>query len=172
MASRILFAPFQIQHTHPMAPALCVSVCTQAIGINTSLLVLKRVITSLVEERSHVPYYESNLTKILRSALGGASRTTAIITGSMDDAYAEQTLQALRFGESVAQVTNAVHQMSGLSVTSALGQLDHSIAACTQTLASLEARGKTDLSAYKKAVVLARRLQRQRDALVLLHDPA
>lgn len=43
---------------------------TEAIGINSSLLVLGRVIAALAESRSHVPYMESKLTTALRRAFG------------------------------------------------------------------------------------------------------
>jgi hypothetical protein len=43
----------------------------EAIGINSSLLVLGKVITALVENKSHVPYFESKLTTMLKSAFGG-----------------------------------------------------------------------------------------------------
>jgi len=48
----------------------------EAVGINESLLVLGKVISALVESKSHVPYFETKLTTLLKSALGGASRTT------------------------------------------------------------------------------------------------
>jgi hypothetical protein len=87
----------------------------EAIGINSSLMVLKKVIGALVDDDHHIPYYESKLTMLLKGALGGASRTTAIITGAMDDCFAAQTLQALRFGESVARITNHT-ELAGMSV--------------------------------------------------------
>ena len=131
-----------------------------AIGINVSLMALKRVIKALVEDHNHVPYYDSKLTMLLKSALGGASRTTAIITGAMDDRFAAQTLQALRFGESVAQVVNSA-SFSGLSVQSALDQLHKSLSTCKHTLASLETRGKTHIDAYKKAKQMSSTLGRK-----------
>merc|ERR1719487_3178218 len=70
----------------------------EAIGINSSLLVLGKVITALVEGKSHVPYYESALTQLLRPALGGNSRTTVVVTCSSDEVHGDQTLHALRFG--------------------------------------------------------------------------
>ena len=48
----------------------------EAIGINSSLLVLGKVIAALVESDHHVPYLESKLTTMLRKAFGGNSRTT------------------------------------------------------------------------------------------------
>ena len=78
----------------------------EAIGINGSLSVLGKCITSLTEGRRHVPYLESKLTTLLRPALGGNSRTTVVVTGSMEDSHAQQTLAALRFGETCSLVTN------------------------------------------------------------------
>lgn len=59
-------------------------------GINSSLLVLGKVITALVRGRPHVPYYESRLTQLLRGALGGNSRTHCLVTASMDTQHADQ----------------------------------------------------------------------------------
>ncbi len=44
---------------------------TEAISINSSLMVLGRVIEAKVKGLSHVPYYESKLTQILQRAFGG-----------------------------------------------------------------------------------------------------
>ena len=77
----------------------------EAIGINSSLLVLGKCITALSEGRRHVPYQEAKLTKLLRGAFGGSSRTTCVIAASPDDAHAENTVQALRFGERCATIT-------------------------------------------------------------------
>lgn len=48
----------------------------EAVGINSSLMVLGKVIAALTSGRSHVPYNESRLTQLLKGALGGNSRTT------------------------------------------------------------------------------------------------
>ena len=64
-----------------------------------SLMVLGQVIDALVQKRSHVPFYESKLTMLLQPALGGATRTTVVVTASPDRADAEETLHSLRFGE-------------------------------------------------------------------------
>jgi kinesin family protein 5 len=141
----------------------------EAIGINSSLLVLKKVIGALVEMKEHVPYRESKLTMLLKGALGGASRTTAIITAAMDDRFAAQTVQSLRFGEAVARIVNSA-SLASLSVASALAQLDASLGSCRHTLRSLEARGKTTIAAYQKARTLANSLERRRDDLVALQQ--
>ena len=78
---------------------------SEAIEINKSLTTLGRVVDALVRRsrqpaslgRVHVPYYESRLTTLLAPALGGAARTTVVVTASPDDAHADETLHALRF---------------------------------------------------------------------------
>ena len=119
----------------------------EAIGVNVSLMALKRVIKALVEDHNHVPCDDSKLTMLLTSALGGASRTTAVFTGAMDDHFTAQTLQALWFGESVAQVVNSA-PFGSLSVQPALDRLHKSLSTCKHTRASLETRGKTRIDAY------------------------
>ena len=51
----------------------------EAVGINSSLLVLGKVISALVKSHSHVPYLESKLTTLLKAAFGGNART--MVTG-------------------------------------------------------------------------------------------
>ena len=46
--------------------------------------VLGKVISSLVAGKSHVPYYESKLTTLLKAAFGGNSRTTVIVNCRSD----------------------------------------------------------------------------------------
>jgi kinesin family member 5 len=65
----------------------------EAVGINTSLLVLGKCIAALVEGKQHVPYFECKLTMILKAAFGGNSRTTAIITCHSDDIHADESVQ-------------------------------------------------------------------------------
>jgi hypothetical protein len=43
-----------------------------------------------------VPYLESTLTKLLRGALGGNSRTAVLVNGAMDDEHADETFNALK----------------------------------------------------------------------------
>ena len=70
----------------------------EAIDINSSLLVLGKCIAALVKRRSHVPYYESPLTLMLKDAIGGSSRTHVVVTCSIDEDHGDQTLHSLRFG--------------------------------------------------------------------------
>ena len=75
----------------------------EAVGINRSLMVLGQCINALVEQKRHVPYYESKLTMLLKRAIGGNSRTTAVVTCRVDDDHAEETLQVRGVGERVEQ---------------------------------------------------------------------
>eukprot|EP00494_Astrolonche_serrata_P024148 UN24406 len=58
------------------------SVLTEAKSINRSLTILGRVISSLTEGKSHIPYRDSKLTRLLSDSLGGNSKTCIIVTAS------------------------------------------------------------------------------------------
>merc|ERR1719247_3226736 len=108
----------------------------EAVGINSSLSVLGKVITALVEGHQHVPYLESSLTTLLRGALGGNSLTTVVVTASSDPAHGEQTVNTAT--------------VSAGSFGEALAQIDASLQRCERVLADHEARGLTHLPAFAK----------------------
>ena len=60
--------------------------------INKSLLTLGRVVTALVDKLAHVPYRDSKLTRLLRDALGGKSKTCILATVGMASAASEETV--------------------------------------------------------------------------------
>ncbi len=122
----------------------------EAIGINGSLLVLGKCIDALVSGKSHVPYLESALTTVLRTAFGGNARTAAIVCCREDDAHADETLQALRFGERLARVTNVARGGGATSLAGALRAIDGAVVACGAQVAALEARGMTHLPAFQR----------------------
>ena len=138
---------------------------TEAVGINESLLILGKVIAALVESKSHVPYLECKLTTLLKGALGGASRTTALICCRGDDSQAEETLQALRFGERCSLVTNAHQQASVSSASEALTSIDATLKQCTESAAALKARNKAHLTAYKQLLDRIEMLKQRRRAI-------
>ena len=119
----------------------------EAVAINSSLLVLGKVIRALSEGQRHVPYHECKLTKLLRGAFGGASRTTAIVTCSSDDAHADNTVSSLRFGERCSTVTNTLN-VARVSRAEAIATVDGALAQTEASLRSYEARGRTALPAY------------------------
>jgi kinesin family protein 5 len=122
----------------------------EAVGINTSLMVLGQCIAARVEDRPHVPYYESRLTLLLRSALGGNSRTNVVVCCHKADKHADETLQALSFGERCAMVSNRVHAAIASSASEAAAAIDAALAECSQQIQGLEARGKGHLPACDK----------------------
>ena len=112
----------------------------EAVGINESLMVLGKVISALVEGKSHVPYLECKLTTLLKGALGGASRTTAVVCCRQDDNQAEETLQALRFGERCALVSNVQQTVAASSASEALKAIDATLKQCEASLEGLRKR--------------------------------
>ncbi|KAA0154637.1 hypothetical protein FNF28_06813 [Cafeteria roenbergensis] len=78
----------------------------EAGNINQSLLTLGRVITALVEQRGHVPYRDSKLTRLLRDSLGGRTKTTIIATVSPSACSIEETLSTLDYALRARSIKN------------------------------------------------------------------
>lgn len=78
----------------------------EAKNINKSLLMLGMVINALTEGRSHIPYRDSKLTRVLQESLGGNSHTTLIITCSMSSYNDKESLSTLRFGQRAKSIKN------------------------------------------------------------------
>lgn len=77
--------------------------------INKSLFFLTQVISMMAKRKSdHIPYRNSPLTKILRSSLGGNSRTSIILCATPTVSQYEQTLSTMRFGFSAKQIENKI----------------------------------------------------------------
>jgi len=139
----------------------------EAVGINSSLMILGQCIAARVESRSHVRYYESRLTLLLRSALGGDSRTAVIICCHKEDLHGDETLQALSFGERCAMVTNRAQAAMASSSTSALAVVEATLQECSQQIQGLEQRGKGHLPACQRlrqrhSVLLHKRIELSR----------
>lgn len=79
---------------------------TEAGKINKSLTTLGRVITALVEHRDHIPYRESNLTRLLQDSLGGRTKTTIIATISPAQCNYEETLSTLDYAHKAKSIRN------------------------------------------------------------------
>ncbi|GAB1601978.1 hypothetical protein Ahia01_000476400 [Argonauta hians] len=80
-------------------------------NINRSLSVLGNVISALAEQSNGkkkvvVPYRESVLTKLLKNALGGNSRTVMIAALSPADMNYDETLSTLRYADRAKQIKN------------------------------------------------------------------
>ncbi|AAS52065.1 ADR145Cp [Eremothecium gossypii ATCC 10895] len=80
----------------------------EAKKINLSLSSLGNVINALTqkEKRTHIPYRDSQLTRLLRDSLGGNSKTTLILNCACDKSNESETLTTLRFGSRAKHIKN------------------------------------------------------------------
>ncbi len=75
--------------------------------INKSLFVLANVIYKLSDSaHSHIPYRDSKLTQLLRSALGGNSLSSLLCTLSPNAEHLNLSLSTLRFATRAKNVEN------------------------------------------------------------------
>jgi len=85
------------------------TVLEEAKNINKSLSALGNVIAALAEgTKSHVPYRDSKLTRILQESLGGNSRTTIVICCSPASYNEGETKSTLLFGARAKTIKNVV----------------------------------------------------------------
>uniref|UniRef100_A0A673AXG8 Kinesin-like protein n=1 Tax=Sphaeramia orbicularis TaxID=375764 RepID=A0A673AXG8_9TELE len=85
------------------------SVLDEAKNINKSLSALGNVIAALSEgKKTHVPYRDSKMTRILQDSLGGNCRTTIIICCSPSVYNEAETKSTLMFGQRAKTIKNTV----------------------------------------------------------------
>jgi kinesin family protein 5 len=85
------------------------AVLEEAKNINKSLSALGNVISALAEgTKTHVPYRDSKLTRILQESLGGNSRTTIVICCSPASWNEGETKSTLLFGSRAKTIKNVV----------------------------------------------------------------
>ncbi|XP_058477307.1 kinesin heavy chain-like isoform X2 [Solea solea] len=85
------------------------AVLDEAKNINKSLSALGNVISALAEgTKSHVPYRDSKMTRILQDSLGGNCRTTIIICCSPSVYNECETKSTLMFGQRAKTIKNTV----------------------------------------------------------------
>jgi hypothetical protein len=142
----------------------------EAVGINSSLMVLRKCISALVGGKTHVPFYESKLTQLLRPAFSGNSRTTAVVCAAPEPSNAEQTLAALRFGEDCAMISTTALVAGVTSAKQALETINAAVSRCEADLEALNARGKSHLPAYKKLQEQFKRLSAKKNELESLEQ--
>merc|ERR1712008_217241 len=69
----------------------------EAMSINTSLLALGNVVNALAAKKSHVPFRNSKLTRILDGSIGGNCRTALLVCVSPDVAQTLEAISSLEF---------------------------------------------------------------------------
>uniref|UniRef100_A0A674P7P6 Kinesin family member 5A, a n=1 Tax=Takifugu rubripes TaxID=31033 RepID=A0A674P7P6_TAKRU len=83
------------------------AVLDEAKNINKSLSALGNVISALAEgTKSHVPYRDSKMTRILQDSLGGNCRTTMFICCSPSSYNEAETKSTLMFGQRAKTIRN------------------------------------------------------------------
>ncbi|XP_063705413.1 kinesin heavy chain-like [Culicoides brevitarsis] len=84
-------------------------VLDEAKNINKSLSALGNVISALADgHKSHIPYRDSKLTRILQESLGGNAKTTIIICCSPAEFNEAETRTTLDFGKRAKTIHNVV----------------------------------------------------------------
>ncbi|GFW13460.1 chromosome-associated kinesin KIF4 [Trichonephila clavipes] len=78
----------------------------EGININLGLLSLGKVITHLIEEKQHIPYRDSKLTRLLQDSLGGNSHTVMIACVNPSASCTEETLSTLRYASNTRRIKN------------------------------------------------------------------
>ncbi|CAH8510195.1 unnamed protein product [Schistosoma mattheei] len=82
----------------------------EGIDINRGLLALGNVISALCErdakKRSHIPYRDPRLTRLLQDSLGGNSTTLMLACVSPADINMEETLNTLRYADRARLIKN------------------------------------------------------------------
>lgn len=96
----------------------------EANNINKSLLTLGRVFSAITSNAAHVPYRDSNLTKILQASLQGNCYTTMIACISLASEHIEETLSTLRYASNASSIEMKVHSNEILAENDALIRLE------------------------------------------------
>jgi hypothetical protein len=79
----------------------------EAKKINLSLSALGNVIHSLTSpDKSHIPYRDSKLTRILQESLGGNYKTSLIVTCSPHSYNMEESISTLKFAQRAKTIKN------------------------------------------------------------------
>lgn len=75
--------------------------------INKSLMTLGNVITALCDSKSkHIPYRDSNLTRLLQDSLGGNTKTVMIAALSPANYNYDETMSTLRYANRAKMIKN------------------------------------------------------------------
>ena len=85
----------------------------EAVNVNQSLFVLRRVITALSKrdnqnstDRTHVPYRESKLTSLLQNSLGGNSYLIMFACLAASERHDDENLSTLQYASQAACIRN------------------------------------------------------------------
>lgn len=118
----------------------------EAIAINSSLLALGNVVSALVENdgkpRGHIPYRDSLLTRLLRSALGGSARTALVACISPTEDSQDETVSTLHFAARATHIRNQDEKSDDELPPAEMAKLEQNA-----SLPPIDASGKTKIMA-------------------------
>ena len=81
----------------------------EGVSINLGLLALGNVISALGDDsgpKTHIPYRDSKLTRLLQDSLGGNSHTLMIACVSPADDNIDETISTLRYADRARKIKN------------------------------------------------------------------
>ena len=96
---------------------------------------------------THVPFRNSQLTRVLQNCLAGNSRTSLILNVSPSKLYADETIQTLSVGRRAALIRKVVTANKSRSVP----QLEQLLAAAERRIQMLEARLQAQAAAASES---------------------
>eukprot|EP00753_Platysulcus_tardus_P013652 PLAT3821.1.p1 GENE.PLAT3821.1~~PLAT3821.1.p1 ORF type:complete len:636 (-),score=234.94 PLAT3821.1:133-2040(-) len=126
-------------------------------SINKSLHTLGRCITALSKRRSHVPFRDSKLTRLLQDSLGGNTKTYLLAALSCSQLCADESVSTLKFADCAKQVMATVRVNETRVVDKVqLSRLERENAELRRLLAAVEAGDKKGLLALEKELAQLR----------------
>ncbi|KAH9513891.1 hypothetical protein Btru_031677 [Bulinus truncatus] len=118
-------------------------------NINKSLMTLATVIRKLSEKETFIPFRDSKLTRYLKNALGGNSKTAIILT--ISPTSIEETLSTLQFGQSAKKIKNRPQKNEVVTDEAELKKSIKEIERLKECIRQLESsQAKEELEAQKK----------------------
>jgi len=120
----------------------------EGISINKGLLCLGQVISALTDSKtkSHIPYRDSKLTRILQDSLGGNSRTTMIACVSPAESNFDESLGTVKYASRARNIKNKPivnRDPNSLLIEALRGQITKLQFEVTQVIAFVKHSGLT-----------------------------
>ncbi|SCZ87533.1 BZ3500_MvSof-1268-A1-R1_Chr2-2g04999 [Microbotryum saponariae] len=133
----------------------------EAGNINASLLALGRVINKLVEkapgaksgEKTHIPYRDSKLTRLLQDSLGGRTKTTII--AAISPVNFDETISTLDYASKAKSIQNRPEVNQRMSRNLLLGQYASEIERLKQDLVATRQKNGIYFSAESWEILSA-----------------